>query len=179
MARQVIARTAPIDNTRSGLLASRYPSSQSCEINWSKVDVFRAVPAHLCRGLIFLVTAASCLLAITGDSQAAGCHVPERPVLASKLSWENELAVDFHTAAAVQAPHVLTHPPCQGEVPRWLGSAGGPSAASWHHRVVIDSPSQLGSISADARAEHPRPSISRLDRPPRPVECWVVFGLPD
>jgi hypothetical protein len=173
------SQPAPIDNTRSGLLASNYPSSRSCAMNWSKVDVFRAVPAHLRRVLVFLVTAVSCLLVSAGDGWAAGCHVTERPVLASKLSWENELAVDFSVAPPVLAPPVLIHPPCHGEVPQWLGSTDRPSAARWHHWIGIDSPSQSGSVTAGSPAEHPQPPSSRLDRPPRLIKCWAMIGLPD
>lgn len=106
--------------------------------------MFRAVPADLCRGLVFVVTALSCLLAITGDSRAGGCHVPERPVLAQTLSWENELVVDSSTAPPVLAPPVLIHPPCQGEVPRWLGAAGRPLAAPGNIRSASTRPVSPG-----------------------------------
>jgi hypothetical protein len=141
--------------------------------------VFRAVPANFCRGLVFLVTAAWYFLAPASDSRAAGCHVPDRSVLASKLSWENELAVDLHTALAVQAPPVLTHPPCQGEVPRSMGWAGGPSAAAPQHWIGIDSPDHCGSIPTGPTTEQPQSFGARLDRPPRLIECSVIFERMD
>jgi hypothetical protein len=128
--------------------------------------------------LVFLVTAASCLLATTGGAWASGCHVPDRPVLASKMSWENQLAIDLSTAPPVQVPPVLTRPPCHGEVPHLLVPADGPSAAPWH-RIGIDSPGQSGVIPAGSSTEHPQPLDARLDRPPRLIECSVITGLTD
>ncbi len=176
-ARHVAARTAPIDNTWPGLLASNYPSSRSWVIYRSRSDVVRAVPAHLSRGLVFLV-AALCLLAATGNSRASGCHVPELPVLASKMSWDNEFAIDLSPATPVQAPPVLARPPCHGEVPHLLVPADGPSAAL-SHRIGIDLPGRSGSIPAGSTALHPQPFGTRLDRPPRLVERSVIIGLTD
>jgi hypothetical protein len=168
--------TAPIDNTWRGPLALNYPSSRSRVVNWSNVDVFRAIPAQLCRRLVFLLTAASCSLLNPRDSQAAGCHVWDRPVLASKLSWDRELAVDLGVAAPLQAPPVLAHPPCNGEVPRLLEPAGISWFAHTHQHVGPDGASLFHSLPVHFPSEHSPPPSIRLDRPPRPVESCVTIA---
>ncbi len=88
--------------------------------------MFRAVPADLCRGLVFVVTALSCLLAITGDSRAGGCHVPERPVLAQTLSWENELVVDSIPRRPFWLPPFLFIRLARGKSPGGWARPAGP-----------------------------------------------------
>src|SRR5262245_10385726 len=52
-------------------------------------------------------------------AQAAGCHVPERPIVATPLSWEREgrLEAWAMTEDGPLAPPVLKRVPCPGEIP--------------------------------------------------------------
>ena len=77
--------------------------------------MFRAVFAHLRRGMGHLIVAACCLLCIATESNAAGCHVPDRPVLGGNLSWEGKLSRDLNAAPPALAPPILTQPPCEAE----------------------------------------------------------------
>jgi hypothetical protein len=146
-------------------------------MNWSKVDVLRAIPAFLCRGLVFLVTIASCFLMIGRDSRAAGCHVPDRPMPTSKLPWELELATDLATAPPVQVPPILTHPPCPGEVPRLLEPTGVFSAAQTHQRIGLDPAGLSQSVPVHDPSDRSQPPSNRLDRPPRHTELCVIVAL--
>ena len=56
---------------------------------------------------------------------ASGCHVPDRPVLGIRLSWEGDQGLNLGRTTETQAPPVLTHPPCSGEVPHLLAPGSG------------------------------------------------------
>ena len=161
------AHATSIDNTSRAVLTSRitFPHAM-CEVDRSKREVSRAVPAILWRGWS-IVLAAIGLLACAGPLAAAGCHVSDRPVLASRASWENALATDLSSAAPALAPPVLTHPPCQGETPRTTNAADGVSAVASPHPVGLVCPDQSGTIALDTPARHAEPPGTRLDRPPR------------
>ncbi len=102
-------------------------------------------------------------------AQAAGCHVPERPVLATPLSWER----DGRTAAWAMtddgpvAPHVLTRVPCPGEVPQV------PVMTTVNAGQAILAPVEIApsigceSLVAVVNLATITPHFSRLDRPPR------------
>jgi hypothetical protein len=146
--------------------------------NRSEIDVSRAVPAHSCRGWVVVLTAALCVLAGAKASPAAGCHVADRPVLGSRLAWEHELVVDVSPAPLVAAPPVLTHPPCQGEVPHAVPSTGNSAGAAWLERVRIEPPSPSDPVTTHFPSEHAQPLGFRLDRPPRPALVHVAIELP-
>ena len=84
----------------------------------------RAVPVLSGRGWKFLLWVLLCLLGGVKSSQAAGCHMQDRIMLRTTLSWEKELAVDLSAEPFVQLPPVLAEPPCRGDVPHVLDSDG-------------------------------------------------------
>ncbi len=131
--------------------------------------MFRAVFAHLCRGVVVLVVATGGLLWNATESRAAGCHVPYRPVLGGKLSWENKLVSDLNPAAPALAPPVLAHPPCEGESPRLLETAGAAPAAVCRQQISPDSPRRSGELTDRSSTHHSQPPAFRLDRPPRVI----------
>ena len=118
----------------------------------------------------YVIVAAWCLLCNATDSRAAGCHVPDRPVLGGKLSWESNLSRDLNGAAPALAPPVLTHPPCEGESPTLLESAGEAPAADWRPQIDLDSPGRSTPVICRSPAHRRQPPGIRLDRPPRLIE---------
>src|SRR5437762_5697683 len=90
------------------------------EENWSDLGVSRSRPMPLNRLGILVSAGILCLWAATRPARAAGCHVPDRPVLGTTLSWEQEGRVELCFPRAALAPPVLSHPPCPGEVPHVL-----------------------------------------------------------
>jgi hypothetical protein len=99
---------------------------------------------------------------------AAGCHVPERPVLAAPLSRERGTLTAWQiTDLRPAAPPVLTRLPCPGEVPQVPGvpiAAIAPVSRS--RREIAPLPRRESRSTADdiSRID---PHPSRLDRPPR------------
>ena len=147
-------------------------------VHWSVCDVFRAEPAIFVRGSVLLLAAVICQLGGARTARAAGCHVADRPLLALTPTWERELAINLGSAPPVLAPPVLTHPPCQGEVPRLLEPAGTAAAASWEELVAIDRPARSPLIPAGPPCAYCQPLTLRLDRPPRVTVACVRFVLP-
>jgi hypothetical protein len=100
---------------------------------------------------------------------AAGCHVPDRPVLGASPTGHD----DPHIAAWEMpdggdvAPPVLRRVPCPGETPGAPASSIlpiGPACLA----VVASAPAvQFGSFLALEDVESLDPFPSRLDRPPR------------
>jgi hypothetical protein len=101
--------------------------------------------------------------------QAAGCHVPERPVLKMGLSWSHESRLQAWEMAGIRpvAPPVLTHLPCPGEVPHSTIVVDVSVVAAWTPSPALEpgNPSEVTTAGDGAEARPPRPS--RLDRPPR------------
>ena len=147
-------------------------------VHWSVCDVFRAEPAIFVRGSVLLLAAVICQLGGARTARAAGCHVADRPSLALTPSWERDLAINLGNAPPVLAPPVLTHPPCQGEVPRLLEPAGTAAAANWEVRVAIDRPGRPPLMPAEPLCEYCQPLTLRLDRPPRVTVACIRFVLP-
>jgi hypothetical protein len=130
-------------------------------------DVSRTVPVHPGRGWIFLLWAVLCLLSGVKTTQAAGCHIQDRIVLGSTLSWEKELAVDVSAEPLVQLPPVLAVPPCQGEVPQVVQSGSTSTCAALVRPLRFESSGQSDLIPIRSPSEPVRPPLFRLDRPPR------------
>ncbi len=53
----------------------------------------------------------------TRSARAAGCHVPERPVLGTRPAWDSERHVEAWAIADAPAPPILKRVPCSAEVP--------------------------------------------------------------
>ncbi len=98
-------------------------------------------------------------------ARAAGCHVPDRPVLGA--GFQSRLSA-WELADSVQvAPPIVKRLPCPGEVPHATVVVVLPIAAD-HAAMTEDEPSlPCRSIVNGDDAEMPPPRASRLDRPPR------------
>ncbi len=120
------------------------------------------------------------LLALTGTmclslgiaprpARAAGCHVPERPVLAHTLSWERLLHAGLtaaHRSAGVAPPAIIPLP-CQGEVPT-LPSTTSQLLVADRAACRMTPPPALSEPVFPEPPATALPSLSsRLDRPPR------------
>jgi hypothetical protein len=123
--------------------------------------------------LLLVLAISACIGLVCGGRSAcaAGCHVPDRPVLGSSLSWEEDSDLQLKSVLVVSAPPVLTHPPCSGEVPHLAGVSGDAPCAVLQARAefAINEPSD-GLIRPRLRQQQQPPS-ERLDRPPRLVEA--------
>jgi len=125
-------------------------------------------------GLGILVwTGILCSTATIRPARASGCHVPDRPVLGTRLSWEQEPDADLDSPAAALAPPVLTHLPCPGEVPQLLNPPTPPSAPACLAVAGLDLPELSEIFRTGELLGHPQPRAARLDRPPRFVESCV------
>ncbi len=147
-------------------------------VHWSVCDVFRGSPQSLSADRSFCWRPSFASSGSARTARAAGCHVADRPLLALTPTWERELAINLGSAPPVLAPPVLTHPPCQGEVPRLLEPAGTAAAASWEELVAIDRPARSPLIPAGPPCAYCQPLTLRLDRPPRVTVACVRFVLP-
>jgi hypothetical protein len=133
----------------------------------ANVDVSRAVPVHSGREWMFLLWGLLCALGGVESSQAAGCHMQDRIVLGSTLSWEKELVVDLSAEPPIQLPPLLAEPPCQGEVPRVVDSAAAWTIAALVHPLRLDPAGLSDFVSFQSPSEPMCPRLLRLDRPPR------------
>jgi hypothetical protein len=154
------------------------PIPRTCMANRSDAQVSRVVPAHSCRGWVFVSAAALCLLGGAKTGRASGCHVAERPMLGSKLTADQQLLIDLSAPPPVYAPLVLTHLPCQGEVPGVPDIAGSITSALVSRRVGCEPPGPAESLPTCITSEHAQPPGFRLDRPPRPVASCGTIELP-
>lgn len=99
---------------------------------------------------------------------ASGCHVPDRPVLGERLSWDRVDLIgpigDFERVV----PPALKRVPCGGEVPTPPVAPAGffGSALRSSDRVTLP-PENVGRVAVgdDCRANPLH--VFRLDRPPR------------
>ncbi len=111
----------------------------------------------------------TCLLSSEKPARAAGCHIPDRPVLARTLSWERWLknSAAFDRGNVRPAPPALAPLPCHGETPTTPGIgitivAGEPAA------ITILFPPVAGErLAVDSGEASPERIAPRLERPPR------------
>jgi hypothetical protein len=144
----------------------------------ANVDVSRAVPVHSGREWMFLLWGLLCALGGVESSQAAGCHMQDRIVLGSTLSWEKELVVDLSAEPIAQLPPVLAEPRCQGEVPRVVDSDGAWTSAAVLRPLRFEPSGQLDFVSIQSPSEPMQPRLLRLDRPPRTALSRSAVELP-
>jgi hypothetical protein len=102
-------------------------------------------------------------------AQAVGCHGPERPVLAMRLSWDRagRLEAWAMTADRPLAPPVLARVPCPGEVPQVPVASIASIGAAVLAAVEIAPPIRRESLPATDNIGRREPHPHRLDRPPR------------
>ena len=100
-------------------------------------------------------------------AHASGCHVPDRPILSTRFTWERDRQFDPAGLVDGQAPPILTRVPCSGEVPQVPGSPTGLAGQADRTSTHFDPPtvSEPAITGDDIANIDPHPS--RLDRPPR------------
>jgi hypothetical protein len=104
----------------------------------------------------------------TRPAQAAGCHVPERPVLGMRYSSQEGARLQAWDLTEIRRfPPSLTQLPCPGEIPHSPIVVNASVLAACLATADVEPPldSELAPIGDDAEAIPPRPF--RLDRPPR------------
>jgi hypothetical protein len=136
-------------------------------INQSNTAVQRAVPSHGYRAWVLRTMTALCLLMLPSVSRAAGCHTPDRPVIASTFAWETDQNIVQATTSVARPPAVLTHPHCGDEIPLGANSTHLPTVAILFNDSNFTSPDFRESLIADRGSEHSQVPAIRLDRPPR------------
>lgn len=128
---------------------------------------------HLNRLAIRVATGMLCLLTAERSARAAGCHVPDRPVLGTKSSWEQEPGLELGSVTTQVAPPVLTHPPCSGEVPHAPNGSNPTTEAACLVTAEADPAGRIEALRAGEELGDLEPLASRLDRPPRAIR-WRV-----
>lgn len=123
----------------------------------------------------FLIVGALLVLASARVARAGGCHVPDRPVLGSRLSWEDDRIPGLRTTQEPLAPPLLTHLPCPGEAPCLFSISITNSGFANVNRAVFDPSKLFGAISILDETGSLNPLGSRLDRPPRNRGSLVAF----
>ncbi|WP_165245314.1 hypothetical protein [Paludisphaera soli] len=118
--------------------------------SWSRVAIATAA-------LILAVSAGS-------ESRAAGCHVPERPVLSRTTSWDAWANAD---PAGLAAPAALRPLPCEGETPYRAGLDAPAVPAAATTPAAPESPPASSSLRPADAPVAPRLASTPLDRPPR------------
>jgi hypothetical protein len=108
-----------------------------------------------------------CLSSPARPAYAAGCHVPERPILATKFSWDQDTSRGSVLPLAAQAPPIVAHLPCEKHVPRAVDPPTFPVGLALVESAWLAA-APVSDVVAVAPAPGPRePRSSRLDRPPR------------
>ncbi len=122
---------------------------------------------YLKRQLGLLFVGALLVLVEAIPAGAAGCHVPDRPILGTRLSWEDDQGVGLSWMMEPHVPPVLTHPPCSGEVPHFLVSITWSIAFAEIAPARSDPSAISGSLSVFDDVGSLCSLGSRLERPPR------------
>jgi hypothetical protein len=144
----------------------------------SDFDVSRSVPTSFCRVWVLVLSGALCLLGGLKPVCAAGCHVPDLPVLQSRFSWERDQGLDRNASLVVPAPPILTHPPCQGEAPHSPASSSVTGPAMLLACTHFDPLGVSGCLAILPHHLHCQPVVICLNRPPRPIELGVKIEWP-
>jgi hypothetical protein len=119
---------------------------------------------------VAFATAALILLVFASgsESRAAGCHVPERPVLSRTTSWDDWATADpADFAAAPPAPAALRPLPCEGETPHRGGLDAPPAPADATTPALPEPPPASSALRPADAPVAPRYAATPVDRPPR------------
>jgi hypothetical protein len=127
------------------------------------------VPRFKLDRVVLVLTGAMSVAAWASPARAAGCHVPERPVLSRSLSWELWSLGTASPGAAKAAPPAVRRLPCEGETP----AQGSPATtflepACLASDLVVPVP-EIEPLARKTPPTPPAPISPRLDRPPRNV----------
>src|SRR5262245_22327661 len=101
---------------------------------------------HVRRAFFYTLTVVSFPFWGTVPVRAAGCHVVDRPVLQSALSWDQDRAQATRESTGRLTPPVLAHRPCPGETPHAPGSSAIAVQFALIPRVGVDPPLQCTPI---------------------------------
>ncbi len=137
--RDTCCLTTSIDNPRTIAIRSNHSHRRILEC-WStgaSSTCLVSVRTQFCRGWVLALSAALCLLSGLKPACAAGCHVADRPILQSRFSWERDQSLDRTASFAAYAPPILTHPPCQGDVPHFSNPSSVTSPAFLPARTPV------------------------------------------
>ncbi len=143
------------------------PSRTALLTNRSDRDVSR--PGRWTLSRLATITLAVLVWSSLGarSARAAGCHVPERPVLGVRPAWDSQRHVEAWAITNAPAPPILERVPCSAEVlhppvatPMSTGAADL-GAAGFEPAIHSES------LHAGDDAEILPPHRFRLDRPPR------------
>jgi hypothetical protein len=135
----------------------------------SEFDVSLSGRTQFCRGWVLALSAALSLLSGLKPTRAAGCHVADQPILQSRFSWERDQTLDRAAPIAAYAPPILTHPPCQGDVPHFSNPSSVTSPALLPACTPVQRSRLCGFLAILPHHLHHQPLAFRLDRPPRPL----------
>ena len=136
-------------------------------INQSNTAVRRAVRPQGYRAWVLWTMTTLCLLMLPSFSRAAGCHTPDRAVIASTFAWETDQSIVHGTTSIIRPPAVLTHPHCGDQIPLGSNSTHLPAVAVLLNESSFTSAEFREPLLADPGSEHSQPPAIRLDRPPR------------
>jgi hypothetical protein len=136
-------------------------------INQSNTAVRRTVRTHGYHAWVVWTMTTLCLLMLPSFSRAAGCHTPDRPVIAGTFAWEIDQSIVQATSSIARPPAVLTHPHCGDEIPLASNSTYLPAFAILFNDSSFTSPEFREPLGADPGSEHAQPPAIRLHRPPR------------
>ncbi len=120
------------------------------------------------RPAVFALAMVVCWCWAARPAGASGCHVPDRPVLGERLSWDRVDPLGPIGVSDRLMPPVLRRTPCGGEVPTPPVAPTGlvESADRAADRVTLP-PGTAGRLAVgDDRRDNPL-HVFRLDRPPR------------
>ncbi len=100
-------------------------------------------------------------------AMASGCHVPDRPVLGERLTWDSVDRPIEPGSSERLAPPVLKRVPCGGEVPPVPGAQVGLTGPADRPGCRLVLPQSSESSTTDDEPARALALSSRLDRPPR------------
>lgn len=120
------------------------------------------------RPAVFALAMVVCWCWAARPAGASGCHVPDRPVLGERLSWDRVDPLGPIGDSEGLMPPVLKRVPCGGEVPTPpVAPVGFVESADLAVGCVSLPPGNAGRLAVgDDRRENPL-HVFRLDRPPR------------
>lgn len=128
----------------------------------------RPGPRNLSRPATLALALFVWLSSPTTPARAAGCHVPERPVLVTHSSHQGDHSAAWDLSGdRPLAPPVLTKVPCPGEIPQAPVVTTINAHVALTDAAILTPPIGGESLPGAAACTRIQPPPSRLDRPPR------------